>query len=198
MCSARLDRPSRASRRETLTLTDPETGLECRCEITAYADFPAVEWVVYFRNTGAADTPILADIQPLDGDFVVGEGTFPRPHHAKGSSFQLDDFMPQVTWLRPGLNFALTTDTGKSSTRHLPFFNVEGEGSGVICAVGWTGNWTAGFRDGRCQGDTVRVRAGMERTHLRLRPGEEYPHAAVSCCSSGKAIASVATTPGAD
>ncbi len=51
---------------ETVTLTDPQTSLECRCEIKAYTDFPAVEWVVYFKNTGQTDTPILSDIQPLD------------------------------------------------------------------------------------------------------------------------------------
>src|SRR5215469_4358448 len=51
--------------RRALRLTDPGSGLQCRVEVTAFSDFPAVEWVGYFRNTGDADTPILSDIQPL-------------------------------------------------------------------------------------------------------------------------------------
>jgi hypothetical protein len=53
-----------------LTLTDPATDIQCQCAITTFADFPAVEWVVSFTNTGAADSPILADIQPLDAIFL--------------------------------------------------------------------------------------------------------------------------------
>ena len=45
---------------------DAATGLECELELKQYADSPAVEWVGYFRNTGSADTPILADIQAFD------------------------------------------------------------------------------------------------------------------------------------
>src|SRR5579883_1591064 len=45
-------------RTRTLTLADPGSGLRCRVEVTAFPDFPAVEWVAYFRNAGDADTPI--------------------------------------------------------------------------------------------------------------------------------------------
>jgi hypothetical protein len=30
-----------------------------------YADYPAVEWTVWFKNTGTANTPILAAAVPL-------------------------------------------------------------------------------------------------------------------------------------
>ena len=52
----------------------------------------------------------------------------------------------------------------------LPFFNVECGTQGVICAIGWTGDWAANlFRT-----DTgVRMHAGLTRTHLKLLPGEE-------------------------
>src|SRR4051794_28109937 len=38
----------------SVTLNDPNGGLQCRCEITTYADFPAVEWVVSFKSIGSA------------------------------------------------------------------------------------------------------------------------------------------------
>ncbi len=51
----------------TLSWSDPATGLwKSRCVAVEYADFPAVEWTVYFKNTGKHDTPILEQIQGLD------------------------------------------------------------------------------------------------------------------------------------
>ncbi len=50
----------------TLTCADPNTGLEVRCVAVEYSDYPVVEWTVYFRNAGHANTPILQNIQALD------------------------------------------------------------------------------------------------------------------------------------
>jgi len=47
-----------------LTWTDPKTGLETRCIVLEYADFPAVEWVLHLANTGGTDTPIVEQIRP--------------------------------------------------------------------------------------------------------------------------------------
>ena len=63
----RVSRPLDDARVEHLvTYTDAETGLVARCVAIEYRDFPTVEWVLYLENTGRADTPVLADIQPLD------------------------------------------------------------------------------------------------------------------------------------
>ena len=51
------------------TWTDPKTGLEVRCVAVDYADYPAVEWTVWFKNTGTNNTPILENIQGLDTRF---------------------------------------------------------------------------------------------------------------------------------
>ncbi|MCX6030734.1 MAG: alpha-galactosidase [Chloroflexi bacterium] len=165
---------------ETIVFTDPpqsdgvqQTGLECRCEIKAYEDFPAVEWVVYFKNNGETDTPILSDIQPLDVLLPLTAQTPCQVHHARGSLAQRDDFAPletPLTFRQGGSRLDLSARTGKCSTLHLPFFNLELGNGGVIGAIGWTGGWSASFQRQR---DGVRMRAGMERTHLKLHPGEE-------------------------
>lgn len=172
-----------STRHLSLCLRDPATGLECRLEITRFDDFPAVEWVAHFVNTGPADTPILADIQALDGLFAPGKDKGCRVHHAKGSECRFDDFAPLETWLGPcalapqepklgpGNPLRLASKLGRSSCGAMPFFNVDMEDRGVIGAVGWTGDWTASFW--REAGGEVHVRAGMQRTHLRLRPGEQ-------------------------
>jgi len=158
--------------RKTVTFTDPQTGLQCRCELTQFSDFPAVEWVAYFKNTGHADTPIIADIRPLDALFPLARDRACWVHHAKGSQCHYDDFAPLDTFLRLELadELSLASVGGRSSDGAMPFFNLEmGEG-GIIGAIGWTGDWTATFQR---SAEGLRLRAGMQATHLKLHPGEE-------------------------
>ena len=50
----------------TVVYSDPAGGLAVRCEAVEYDDYPTVEWTLHFKNTGAADTPIIENIQSLD------------------------------------------------------------------------------------------------------------------------------------
>ena len=159
--------------RELVLFRDGRTGLECRCEITSYAGYAAAEWVAWFKNTGETDTPILDDILPLDVFWEADAGEPCQVHHARGSLARPSDFEPLVTPLtlrQGGPRLDLAATTGKSSTLHLPFFNLEMGSQGVIAAIGWSGGWHASFQRGR---EGVRLAAGMERTHLVLHPGEE-------------------------
>lgn len=166
------------------TWTDPSTGLAVSVELTRFEGFPAVEWVVRIRNTGSADSPMLSDIVPLDARLPLAASTGCRVHHARGSECRRDDFAPLTDPLGPedanpqaprrGRDdpVVVRSKGGRSSCGALPFFSLErADGNGLVGAVGWTGDWEARFwreADGE-----VRVRAGMQRTHLRLRPGEE-------------------------
>ena len=119
------NRPERAARFsvETTVLADPRTGLECRCEIKVYADYPAVEWVAYFRNAGEADTPILSDILPLDVLFPVDASAPCRVHHSRGGLTQLDDFEAldtPLTFRQGGGRLELSAATGKCSSATCP------------------------------------------------------------------------------
>jgi len=158
---------------ETIILIDSLTGLECRCVVKTYHRYPAVEWVAYFKNTRDVDTSIISNILPLDVLFPSDAAAPCQVHHARGGLTQQDDFEPlrtPLTFRQGGSKLELSARTGKSSTLHLPFFNLEMGGGGVIGAIGWSGGWTASFQR-RQEG--IRVRAGMERTHLILHPGEE-------------------------
>jgi len=156
-----------------LIYTDPNTGLEVRCEGTEYSDYPAVEWVIYFKNTGDTDTPILENVRALDIS-VAGDGNF-IVHHAKGTNSKIEDFQPFDDSLLPDTKLKINSfgvhPWGMSSVESLPFFNIESTGHGIIAAVGWTGAWSAGFI--RDETRTVQVFAGMDTTHLLLHPNEE-------------------------
>jgi alpha-galactosidase len=162
--------------RRTLTWTDPKTGLEVRCVAVDYTDYPVVEWTVWFKNTGSADTPILEDLQGLDlrlerdakdGEFVL--------HGIKGDSCTADSYEPYHRTLAPGTvaTFAPPDSSGKScdGPNGWPYFNLQQPGGGVILAVGWPGQWAASFARDATTG--LRLRAGQQLTRLLLKPGEE-------------------------
>ncbi len=157
--------------RQEFTYTDAESGLVVRAAATVYKDFPALEWVLNFHNTGTAETPILADIQTLDTMLRSASGD-PVIHYAKGAVCSMDDFMPLRRALNTKGRLRVQPGGGRSSSDYLPFFNIETrDGNGVVIGIGWSGEWAAAFT--RDTGPEFRAQAGMDRTHLRLRPGEQ-------------------------
>lgn len=150
---------------------DPVSGLEVRIEASQFAAFPAVEWVVRFKNTGNQDTPLIENIQALDALFALPSSDDPTLHWAKGGVSSFDDFAPQTTALKAGADFTLAANEGRSSSEVLPFFNLEGAGGGVVLALGWSGTWKATF--GVAKPGMARASAGMAVTRLVLHPGEE-------------------------
>jgi alpha-galactosidase len=163
-----------------LRYRDPETGLEVRCVAVEYLDFPTVEWTLYFKNTGAKDTPIVSDIQALDARFnrLADDvyARFARPgefilHHHTGSICAPNDYEPHASVLKPKETKQLASAGGRGSNGEFPYFNIEWPGEGVIAVVGWPGQWIATFT--RDEGTGLRVAAGQELTHFTLHPGEE-------------------------
>ena len=165
----------------TFTYTDSNTGLEVRCIVTEYCDYPAVEWVVFFENKGSEPTLVISDVQAADfsllctgmGDFVV--------HHADGSHADPTDFHPRDTKLTHGEELRFAPYGGRSSDGVLPYFNLKTpDGNGVIAAIGWTGQWAASFTQ---QSDAdVKFQAGMETTRLKLHPGEKIRTPSILLC----------------
>jgi alpha-galactosidase len=160
----------------TLRWTDSNSGLEVRCVAVDYADYPAVEWTVWFKNTGNANTPILENIQGIDmhleraaaepefvlngikGDFESAEGYEPYRRILAASSIS---------------TFAPPEWSGKScdGPDGWPYFNLQTPVGGTIIAVGWPGQWAGSFTRDAATG--LMVRAGQQLTRLYLKSGEE-------------------------
>jgi alpha-galactosidase len=150
---------------------DPQTGLRLECRVTTYADAAGIDWVLYLSNTGEDDTPIIEQLMPLD-TVTLFEAGLPEAsvtlRWSQGDGCTAESFLPHDEVLRAGR--ARAFQTRSSDTSCFPFFNLKGPGLGWILAVGWTGAWRADFlhdADGR-----TAVRAGMQSTHFRLKPGE--------------------------
>ncbi|MGA2656375.1 MAG: alpha-galactosidase [Verrucomicrobiota bacterium] len=163
-----------------LTYADWRTGLEVRCEAIEYRDFPAVEWVVRFKNTGAADLPLLEQVRALDIGLFGGSSGEVVIHHARGSNAEFRDFAPLADRLAPngrlqldshGFPTSFAGPSGSPSVESLPFFNVECGSEGMIAAIGWTGPWIAEFT--RAENGTASVTVRMDDLRAILHSGEE-------------------------
>jgi alpha-galactosidase len=154
------------------TYKDPETGLRVSCKCYVFTDFPVVEWLLIFSNDGSQDTPIIENIRAIDTirDFKrSGEVIL---HRALGSSASRSDFAPIAEVMKPGSEINLAPIGGRSSnTTVFPFFNIEASGEGLVLAIGWSGQWAISLV--KNSEKSVKIRAGMELTHLRLRKEEQ-------------------------
>ena len=155
----------------TLTWADAKSGLEVRCVAVEYADFPVVEWTVYFKNRGRQNTPLLANLQTIDtriqreanGEYLL--------KYNKGDTSAADLYQPLEQVLTPQAHLRLAPAGGRATNQAFPYYNLTMPGGGLILAVGWPGQWAATFSRDADRG--LRIVAGQELTHLVLRPGEE-------------------------
>jgi alpha-galactosidase len=155
----------------TLKWTDPKSGLEVRCVAVDYADYPAVEWLLHFANTGNTNSPIIEKIQALDCN-LPGAGKGFVLHRALGEANSERSFAPVDEPLPPGdvRDRVYAPNGGRSSDGNMPYFNVDRQGGGMVLAIGWSGQWEAGFQS--LADGSLRVRAGQQLTHFTLHAGE--------------------------
>jgi len=166
---------------------DGGTGLRITLEQETFPGFPGKEWVLYLSNEGQVDTPLLCDILPLDACVVPSDSRFGGPgaddreqadplcvlHYATGGMDSAKGYKPARRAFRKAGDdeFILAGEGGRSSRAYLPFFNLQTSAdSGLMLAVGWSGQWQGRFQTDRRRG--LRLRIGMEKTHLRLHAGE--------------------------
>ncbi|MEI6916092.1 MAG: NPCBM/NEW2 domain-containing protein [Armatimonadota bacterium] len=153
--------------------TEPDSGLKVTWTGVQYADFPAVDWVQHFENTGSHDTGIISDVNAMDviiTKALAGNTPFIL-HKTRGGTPDPQQFEPQVVAISPQAPQMIEAGNGRSSTTNFPFFKIEsGEGS-FVTAVGWSGNWTSNMICSNSR--QLHMTAGMEKTHFKLMPGEK-------------------------
>ena len=75
-----------AQRRErTRSWMDATTGLQLRLVSTEYVSFPVVEWTVWIKNNGKTDTPLIENIQGLNGTFAANPKDALSLHGIRGT-----------------------------------------------------------------------------------------------------------------
>ena len=141
-------------------------GVKATCTALLYGNSAAVDWVCGFENTGNADSQPITDIYAAD---TVVDITDAEVNYANGSNGRADDFSLMSKKLTGDAALELSSAGGRSSQGHMPYFDILGSDSGVIAALGWTGQWTASVKR---EGNSVRIRAGMTKTDIALHAGE--------------------------
>ena len=166
----------------TLTYTDPQTGLEVRCEGVLYTRNDTVEWTVFFTQRGTQDSKVIESIKAIDGliDGKVLRGNVRPVRYFLGAQSKYNDFEPKFAFLDSRQKkLVFKSNGGKSSNGISPFFNVEADfnesakasvSGGTILAVGWPGQWKVEFSLAGAK--QVHIRAGQEYGRFKLHPGE--------------------------
>jgi alpha-galactosidase len=145
---------------------DPGTGLGVRVEVVRYLDFPVVEWTAWFTNHSDRPSPRLQDVGALEADFDGRDGAV---YHGNGDFYSNDGYSWDTTPMAGRALLEISPNGGRPCDGAFPYFRLLNEGGGFSVAIGWPGQWYARFSD---SGDAISVRAGQERTDMRLRPGE--------------------------
>ena len=152
----------------TTSWVDPVTGLKVTFEKITYSDFPAVDWLLYFENTGSANTGIVSDIQVLDTAFADPSYTLYRTNGGIPDVNQFEVSTLPITSATPRI---LSTLNGTPSTKDFPFFRIDTGNSAIIMAIGWTGNWNVNMESP--DDTTLKIKSSMGSTNFYLYPGEK-------------------------
>jgi alpha-galactosidase len=160
-------------RQHTRSWSDPKTGLQVACVAVEYVDYPAVEWTVYFKDAGKAETPILERIEGIDSELSTEKPGDCHLHYidGDGETHGQAQFAPQEKVLTVGSPLSFAPLDGRPTDGSFPCYNLDWQGDGIIVALGWPGQWSSSLT--ASSAGTVHVIGGQALTHLRLQPGEE-------------------------
>lgn len=141
-------------------------SLEIRLVCTLYPAYAAYEWTLYFTNTGDEDSPVLSEINGCDYTVPAGNP------HLRGiygdGGFDGVANMPYDINIS-GMKLEINNETGRSTYNRFPYFQLSHGSGGVFFAVGWPGQWRAGFE---AWNGTVRLYDGQVSLNTFLRPGQ--------------------------
>jgi alpha-galactosidase len=152
---------------------EPKSGLVVTWQATRFPGYAAADWVLFFENTGKANTAIIENVQALDlnVETPLSRGVPYLLHKTHGGTPDPMQFEPTVLTVDGKHAQTLDAGHGRSSGKDFPFFKVQTGLGSIIVAVGWSGYWKARFE---CQDSKhLHMTAGMDKTRFLLRPGEK-------------------------
>ena len=175
-----------------ICFTAPD-GLKAAAEIRAFEDFPAVEWLLTFENTGASDSLRIGEVRALDVHVETAPfrtaGTQQYGaldnilYYNGGSDCKADDFLPCSEILhhisdREEMRFSSSRGRPTSGSHGaFPYFNLQTLDRGVFFALGWSGQWDLTLltrqRETPEAPQAFRIAGGMSGVSTVLHPGEK-------------------------
>ncbi len=154
----------------TITWLDPDSKLCVKAVAKSFANYPAVDWVIYFENQGDKNTRIIENIEALDLKIKTSKDQAIDLVKNTGDTLGPLSFNNIPVAIKAGQDlYRMTSHGGRPSSESFPFFRFSSEKENILCGIGWTGQWevTAGR-----QQNSTQITAGQQITHLLLMPGE--------------------------
>ncbi|MBE6631651.1 MAG: alpha-galactosidase [Ruminococcaceae bacterium] len=147
-----------------------EENIEVLLTLTAYGNYPVVEYDAVLKNTAAGNSEVTTDLLAINTDIYSYSDSIDI-HYNEGGHYEFTSFAPYTKRLSKDEGFALATTDGLSSDVYLPYFNVEDSSSekGVIAVINWQGDWEAEYsvKDG-----SVVMKGGQGKTEIAMTEGE--------------------------
>ncbi len=137
-------------------------------EIETYRDYPAVEWTVWFENTGSKTSGLLENVNAADLLFC---GSGAKVITNNGDFCSVEGYTNTCTELTPGVTVEQSPRGGRACDSAFPYQRILFDGYGVSVAIGWPGQWHScwsGVEGG------AKLVCGQELVHTVLEPGERF------------------------
>ncbi|MBO5042010.1 MAG: alpha-galactosidase [Clostridia bacterium] len=140
--------------------------LEILLVATLYPEYAAYEWTVYFTNTGTENSPTISEINGCD--YTI-QAVNPHLRGIYGDGGY--DSMPNMPYdiNISGMNLEINNETGRSTYGRFPYFQLTHNSGGMFFAVGWPGQWRAGFDSWN---GNLRIYDGQYKLDTYLLPGQ--------------------------
>ena len=147
----------------------PLQDLEFEIEINCYPEFNAIDWRISVTNTSNFNSKTLSNLSVMDLKIPLSTD-IPIVHKGiNGDSCTADSFYPFANPITCGDTVLIRPKGGKSSYCAFPFFDICGQTDGLICGIGWTGNWYYELiRDNKA----LTVKAGLPDARFYIKPHE--------------------------
>jgi len=142
-----------------------------------YPSFGALDWRLDFYNESKNNSPVISDILPVNSAFSMKTASLMTANGCDKNDVY--DFAPIYVDLNEKHSYEASCKLGRSSQGALPFFDVMDRDSGIIGAIGWTGQWYANFS---FDNGYLRIKAGMSETRISLYPNESMRSPSMVLC----------------
>lgn len=155
---------------KTYSWTDRKSGLQVEAKVKVFKGFDALEWTLWFTNTGKTDSGQISDVKVADINAAATKKGPWKVFYSKGSCGAINDFMAMTKEFSQEDTLCVIPAGGRSSSVEFPYFNAKTPEGGLIVAVGWSGSWKAQFT--RPSENAFRIEAGQREIDTFLYPGE--------------------------
>ncbi len=141
-------------------------SIEIKLICTLYPYHAAYEWTVYFTNIGNENSPAISEINGCNYTLTAAN---PHLSGILGDGGYDNQANTPYDMNISGMELVINNETGRATYNRFPYFKLKWNGGGAFFAVGWPGQWRAGFSS---TGDQLTVTDGQVKLNTYLKPGQ--------------------------